>query len=124
MEVALMTLANSKRPGAADALLSVAQDPQAGDDIRAMALFNAGSRGNVDVAQLRSIYQNTDSRELKVQVCHLLSQMDGQPGALDLMLEIVRTEPDMEIRQNAVFWIGQFDDPRAVEALLEIIDGK
>jgi HEAT repeat protein len=38
------------------------------------------------------------------------------------MLHIVRTEPDPEIRQNAVFWIGQFDDPRAAEALVEIIN--
>lgn len=37
---------------------------------------------------------------------------------------LVRTEQDPEIRQGAVFWLGRFDDPRAAEALLEIIGGQ
>lgn len=124
IEMALMILARSDSPRAADALLDLADDPKVDPDVRAMALFNAGTNGKVDVARLRTIYQTTDSRDLKLQVCHVLSQMDNQDGALDLMLEIIRTEPDPEIRQYAVYWIGQFDDPRAADALLEIIEGK
>ncbi len=122
LEVSLMTLARSEGERGAAALLQVAQDPAANDDVRAMALYQAGVNGLVDVAELRRIYESTDNGNLRIQVCHVLSQMDDQPGALDLMLHIVRTEPDPEIRQNAVFWIGQFDDPRAADALLEIIN--
>ncbi len=123
-EMALMILAQSDSPRAIDALLELADNAAADPEVRAMALFNAGMHGKVDVGRLRSIYQNTDSPELKVQVCHVLSQMSDQPGALDLLLEIVRTETDPEIRQNAIFWIGQFDDQRAADALMEIIEGK
>ena len=124
LEMALMILARSDSPRAAAALLELADNPEVDPEVRAMALFNAGMHGKVDVARLRTIYENADDRDLKVQVCHVLSQMNDQPGALDLLLDIVRTEPDPEIRQNAIFWIGQFDDQRAADALMEIIEGK
>jgi len=122
LEIALMTLARSESDRATDALLAVVKDPQASDEVRGMALYNAGTSGRLGVDQLRAIYDSTESGNLRIQVCHVLSQMDDQPGALDLMLHIVRTEPDPEIRQNAVYWIGHFDDPRAADALLEIIN--
>lgn len=124
LEMALMTLARSESGRAGDALMAVAENQEADADLRAMALFNAGRQGTLDAARLRRIYETTDSRDLKLQICHVLSQMKDQPGALDLMLHIVRTEQDPEIRQGAVFWLGRFDDPRAAEALLEIIGGQ
>ena len=124
LEMALMILARSDSPRATDALLDLADDPGVDPEVRAMALFSAGTHGKVDVTRLRTIYQTTDSRDLKLQVCHVLSQMNDEPGALDLLLDIARTEPDPEIRENVIFWIGQFDDQRAADALVEIIEGK
>jgi hypothetical protein len=37
-------------------------------------------------------------------------------------IDIARHETDRELRNRAVFWLGQSRDPRAVQALLEIID--
>ncbi len=124
LEMAFMVLARSDSPEAAAALMTVAENPAADEDMRSMALFNAGTSGKVGVDRLRRIYDSTDSRELKMQVCHVLSQRGDDPEALDLMLAIVRAEKDPEIRENAVFWIGQFDDPRAADALVEIISGQ
>lgn len=124
LEMALMTLARNDSPRAADALLAVAENADGDAEVRAMALYNAGVHGTLDVARLRRIYETTDNRELKLQVCHVLARLDDEDAALDLMLDIVRTEPDPEIRQGAVFWLGQFDDPRAAEALVEIIGGQ
>ena len=123
-EVALMALARSDDERARGALLTLAEDPDADEEVRAMALFNAGAHGQVDAARLRRIYESTGSREVKLQICHVLSQMDDQEDALDLMLHIVKNEDDPELRQGAVFWLGQFDDPRAADALLEIIGGE
>jgi HEAT repeat protein len=123
LEMALMTLATAKSERASSALLSLAENPDADDDLRAMALYKAGAQGTLEVGRLHEIYRSTDSRELKLQICHVLAQMDS-PDAVDAMLEIVRNEKDPEIRQNAVFWLGQVDDPRAAEVLLEIIEGK
>ncbi len=124
MEMALMVLARSDDPRAGDALFTVAANPKMGDDVRAMALYSAADNGDVTVEKLRGIYDSTDSRDIKIQVCHVLTRLDDEKGALDLMLDIVRNEKDPEIRQNAIFWIGQFDDPRAADALVDIVGGK
>jgi len=123
LEMALMILANSENPRAASALLTLAENPDADEDMRAMALYQAGMQGAVEVGRLQEIYRNSESRDLKVQICHVLAQLETEE-AFEAMLEIVRNEEDPEVRQNAVFWLGQFDDPRAAEVLLEIIEGK
>lgn len=123
MEGALMALVNSgDSAGARDALLEMARDPDLDEDFRTQALFMAGHHGYVDPQTLKEIYNTTDSPDMKAQICHVLTQMDDDEAAFDVLFEIVQNEDDPEIRRDAVFWMGQFDDPRAAEYLLEIIN--
>ncbi|HET6616869.1 MAG TPA: HEAT repeat domain-containing protein [Gemmatimonadota bacterium] len=47
---------------------------------------------------------------------------DGEsPRAIDILLEVARTDPDAETRGQAVFWLSEVDDPRAVDALEHIL---
>jgi len=123
LEMALMALTMSEDKRAASALLTLAEDPDADPDLRAMAIYNAGAKGAIEVGRLREIYRTAGSSDLKLQICHVLAQMDSDE-AFEAMLDIVRNEEDPEIRQAAVFWLGQFDDPRVADVLLEIIEGK
>ena len=124
-EMALMILARSDSPRAADALLELADNPSVDPEVRAMALFNAGMHGKIDVGRLRlHLPQHRQPRPEGAGLPRALADERPARGALDLLLEIVRTETDPEIRQNAIFWIGQFDDQRAADALMEIIEGK
>jgi HEAT repeat protein len=50
-----------------------------------------------------------------------ISQQEGSE-ALEALMEIARTEKDPELRNSAIFWIGQIDDPRVEDFLLEIIN--
>jgi hypothetical protein len=61
-------------------------------------------------------------RELKEQIIFALSQRH-EDGAVDWLLEIARTEEDVELRKKAIFWLSQSDDPRVAEFLLELIEG-
>ena len=36
---------------------------------------------------------------------------------------IARRDPDRELRKKAIFWLGQSNDPRVRDFLLEIING-
>ena len=40
---------------------------------------------------------------------------------MDKLFEIARTESDQELRENAIFWLGQSDDPRVTEFLEQLI---
>ena len=53
----------------------------------------------------------------------MLTQVADDGEAVDALIEIVRTEEDPELRERAGFWLGESDDPRVAEILLEIIRG-
>ena len=90
--------------------------------LRAHALFMAAQREDMSVDFLVNVYEMAGGRELKMQVCHVLTQLGDDDEALDALIMIARNEDDPEIRQNAVFWVGQFDSPKAEDFLLEIIN--
>jgi hypothetical protein len=53
----------------------------------------------------------------------VLTQVADDGEAVDALIEIVRTEEDAKLPARAVFWIGESDDPRVAELLLEILRG-
>lgn len=121
-EMALYSLANLDAEIPDQVFMDLIADTAADEGLRAQALFFAAQRGDLSFDFLRDAYRTTESRELKQQICHVLTQMDDKGAALETLIQIVRTETDPEIRRDAVFWIGQFDNPRAADFLLEIID--
>jgi HEAT repeat protein len=50
--------------------------------------------------------------------------VEDQDAALEMLIDITRTETDPEIKRDAVFWIGQFDSERAANYLLDVINEK
>ena len=52
-----------------------------------------------------------------------LSQMRGRQG-IDPLFEIARSHRDPAVRSKAIFWVSQSNDPRAVTALGEILQGE
>jgi hypothetical protein len=51
-----------------------------------------------------------------------LSQLRGKQG-VEPLLAIARTHKDPQLRQKAIFWLGQSGDPRAAELFREILKG-
>ncbi len=92
--------------------------------MRAQALFFAARQDKVSVGFLRDLYERAEGEDLKLQICHVLTQVDDEDAALDLLIEIARKEKSPELRQQAVFWVGRFDDERAAEFLMEVIEGR
>jgi len=41
-----------------------------------------------------------------------------------MMFRIAKTHPNRVIRKQAIFWLGQSDDPRAFDTIVEIAEGK
>ena len=101
-------------------LIGVARDRAQPLETRKQALFWAGQSG-VPIADLATLYNATDVREMREQLVFVYSQRD-EPEAVDKLLEIARRDPDAEMRKKALFWLGQSDDPRAAKALQDIIE--
>nr|MEE4269577.1 HEAT repeat domain-containing protein [Candidatus Krumholzibacteria bacterium] len=126
LEMALFSLAQSDDPAAREAIKGMLKNTWGGQDeeFQAMVLHFAVQNGDVDLKALREMYKQANSRDLKQQICHVLTMVEDQEAALDLLIDITRTETDPEIKRDAVFWIGQFDSERAANYLLDVINEK
>ncbi len=101
-------------------LLDRAQDPSESTKVRKNALFWAGQAG-VEVGTLRELYADVSDREMKEQIIFVLSQSSHEGEAAEQLMEIARNEADRDLQKKALFWLGQQDDPRVAEFLLELI---
>ena len=68
-----------------------------------------------------TLYTRGDSIEFRKQVIFVISQHDGRES-VEAMMKLARTEQNPTLRKDLIFWIGQSDDPRAVDFLVEIIN--
>ena len=100
-------------------LLSVANDGSQSEEVRKQALFAAGQAG-VSGSDMASIYDKLTDRELKYQLIWVLSDTRDRAGS-DKLVEIAQKDRDPEMRKKAIFWLGQKNDPRIRQILLDII---
>lgn len=120
-EMALFSLSQLGGEVSTDVFLELIRNENADDELRAQALHFASMNESVDVGFIREVYDAAEDEELRSQCCWVLSDMGGDE-ALNQLIEIVRKEKSEDVRQQAVFWIGQFDSDKAAEFLLELIN--
>ena len=101
-------------------LLRVAADTSQGSEMRKQALFWAGQSG-VSIDELTKLYANVSDKEMREQLIFVYSQRD-EPAALDKLIEIAKSDPNPDLKKRALFWLGQSEDSRAVQALQDIIE--
>jgi HEAT repeat protein len=118
-EHAVFALTQSSVPGAAERIKRVAIEDR-DNEVRAQALFwlaqtNANGAGDWIVGRLDA-EQDDHVRE---QAVFALSQLkDGT----DWLLKILRSKRDPETIRRALFWLGQSDDPRALQEIEKILE--
>ena len=100
-------------------LLGVASDGSQSEEVRKQALFAAGQAG-VTGSEMAALYEKLSDRELKYQLIWVLSETHDRAGA-DKLVEIAQKDRDPEMRKKAIFWLGQKNDPRIRQILLDII---
>jgi HEAT repeat protein len=120
-EKIIFSLSQTKSPANADFILDQATNPSNSMAVRKQALFWAGQSGALDVARLGTMYDRTNDHEFREQVIFVLSQKGKNAAAIDKLIEIAKTEKDRDLRQKAIFWLGQSNDAKALKALQEII---
>jgi len=118
-EHAVFALTQSSVPGAVERIKRVAIEDR-DNDVRAQALFwlaqtNAKGAGDWIVGRLDA-EQDDHVRE---QAVFALSQLtDGT----DWLLKVLRSKRDPDTIRRALFWLGQSDDPRALQEIEKILE--
>jgi hypothetical protein len=101
------------------ALIRLARDEERPRETRKQAVFWLGqAAGDAATAGLDSLSRDSDmDRDVQKQVVFALSQRPRDEG-IPILIRVAKTHHDPEVRRQAVFWLGQSNDPRAI-ALFE-----
>ncbi len=120
-EKIIFAVSQHRSDAAGQWLLDIALDANEPVPLRKSALFWAGQKRSIPVADLGRLYGTMSDREMQEQVIFVLSQRN-ESEAVDALMEIARTEQDTDLKKKAIFWLGQSKDPRVAEFLLELIN--
>ena len=104
------------------ALIRLARDEERPRETRKQAVFWLGqAAGDAASAGLDSLSQDSSvDREVQKQVVFALSQRPRDEG-IPILIRVARTHRDPEVRKQAVFWLGQSNDPRAIALFEELL---
>lgn len=72
-----------------------------------------------DTAITRAIEEDPET-EVKKKAVFALSQLPREDG-VPLLLQTVRTNRNPVVRREAIFWLGQSQDPRALAFFEEVL---
>ncbi len=64
--------------------------------------------------------KDDEETDLKEHAVFVLSQLRGREG-IEPMLQVARTHRDPGVRAQAMFWLGESGDPRAIDLFEEIL---
>jgi hypothetical protein len=119
LEKVAFGLAQSPVPEAGGALAELASNHRSAE-VRKHALFWVSQRGEPDAAGilLRAAAEDRDS-EVREHAVFAISQLEED--GVDHLIRLLRDGPSNEVRKQALFWLGQSDDPRAMEFLEKVL---
>lgn len=117
-ERALAGLAFHADPQAPLALVHLAREGDT-EELRAQSLFWLAQTGAPAAARwIREAIARDPASEVREQGVFALSQLaDGAPE----LLALLRESSDREVKRQAIFWLGQSDDPRATAELERLL---
>lgn len=115
-----LTLADSVTPW--PDLIRLARNDNVRQETRKSAVFwlgqAAGDAATKDLADIAE--DDRGDQEVRESAVFALSQLDHDQG-VPILIRIAKTNKDPEIRRKAMFWLGQSDDPRALDLFEELL---
>jgi HEAT repeat protein len=100
-------------------LLAIALDTANSADLRGHALWTAGQAG-IPGRELVAVYDRLTDSPVKEKLIWVLSESDDRV-ATDKLVDIAQKDRDREMRKKALFWLGQKNDPRVRQILVDIL---
>lgn len=101
-------------------LLAIALDQANSSDLRGHALWTAGQAG-IAGSELVTVYDRLSDPEVKEKLIWVMSESRDR-AATDKLIEIAQKDSDREMRKKALFWLGQKNDPRVKQLLVDILN--
>ncbi|MDE2720247.1 HEAT repeat domain-containing protein [Candidatus Palauibacter polyketidifaciens] len=101
---------------------SVAFDTEESEDVREEAFTAWAGHPTVTVAYLADLYGEISEPFLKMQAIYaIFERADSDSDAPRVLMELIRNEPDQEVRERGIYWLGRTGSEEAVDFLLELL---
>ncbi|HLK20279.1 MAG TPA: HEAT repeat domain-containing protein [Bryobacteraceae bacterium] len=120
-EHAVFALTENKDPRGLEVIASVAHNDKS-PHVRGQALFWLAQRAGQKIAEtaINDAIANDPETEVKKKAVFALTQMSAGEG-VPLLIQVVRTNKNPEVRKQAMFWLGQSKDDRALSFIEEVL---
>ncbi|MGD0444885.1 MAG: HEAT repeat domain-containing protein [Edaphobacter sp.] len=110
----------TKDPEALNELIRMAHEDTS-PRVRKQAQFWMATKGGKKVSQdLRTIATDDPNEQIRKSAVFALSRLPGDEAATQL-IAVADSSKDPAVRRQAVFWLGQSNDPRALDYLTKLL---
>jgi HEAT repeat protein len=100
----------------------VAYDTEVASDVRGAAFSAWAAHPTLTVGYLADLYGELSEAFLKRQAIYAIYQRAGSDStAPRVLMELIRDEPDQEVRERGIYWLGRTESEEAVDFLLELL---
>lgn len=120
-EHAVFALTQSKEPGAIEAIIRSAHEDKSAR-VRGQALFWLAQRATHQIAatEIAAAIARDPETEVKRRAVFALTQIPNGDG-VPLLIQVARTNSNPAVRKQAMFWLGQSKDPRALQFFEDVL---
>jgi len=119
-EKVVFALSVSKEPEAVAAMIDAAKNDKS-PRVRGQALFwLAHKAGKKETQAITDAIERDPDSEVKKKAVFALSQLPKDEG-IPLLIQVARTNRNPVARKQAMFWLGQSHDPRALQFFEEVL---
>ncbi len=120
-EHAIFAMSQSKEAGAVPYIIRIAHEDKS-PHVRGQALFwlAQGAQKKMAAEAIAGAIDNDPETEVKRKAVFALSQLPNGEGVTKL-IEVAKTNRNREVRKQALFWLGQSRDPRALQFIEDVL---
>jgi len=117
-------------PGHLSFLTELVRNEQESVKVRKEAAFSIGvGHEQGSMSSLENLYSNITNREVKKQIIFAASLNKDEDGVrpssdegVSFMIKVAESDPDRELRKQALFWLGQKAGKRSLEVLGNVVE--
>ena len=116
---AVSAAAFADTPDLSPDFMKLVRDDEPSLETRKQALFWQG-QSDFPTADLVRLRESLKPFALREHYTFVLSQRH-EDAAVDGLIDVARHDPDSEVRKQAMFWLGQMKEPKAIKFLQDIL---
>lgn len=118
---AVFALSVSPEPAALQAMIRTSHDDKS-THVRGQAIFWLAQKAQKKAAveAIENAVENDPETEVKKQAVFAFSQMPADQGT-PMLIHLAETNRNREVRKQAMFWLGQSKDPRALQFFEQVL---